>query len=90
MGIEQWWNDIEQKCSEKNQCHCHFLKMNFPSIIFKSFSLYRAVNTLRIGYKNCNLMPQIITVFFLRLLQKPTKALCGQNVEKFIVKCGGK
>jgi hypothetical protein len=63
-------------------------KLNLNYI--ERFSSYLAVNTLRLGYKNHQLMlyREIIAVCF-EIHTKHINTLCGQNVEFVNVKPGG-
>jgi hypothetical protein len=65
-------------------------KTNIKVIYISTFSPYRAVNTLRVGYKTQSFMlyTEIIAVCS-ETHTKHINTLCGQNVELLNVKHGG-
>ena len=54
--------------------------------ITRKFSPYRAINTLRLGYKNQSTLYREIIAFISQIHTKHIGTLCGQNVELLNVK----
>jgi hypothetical protein len=55
----------------------------------KGYSPYRAVNTLRLGYKKQSVLYREIIAVCSEIHTKHINTLCGQNVELVNVKPGG-
>ena len=90
------YTEIIAVCSEIHTEHINTLSgqnvelLNVKPGSTLRYSSYRAVNTLRLGYKNRQLMlySEIIAVYS-QIHTKHINTLCGQNVELLNVKPGG-
>jgi hypothetical protein len=66
-----------------NKIYCNRLKTKISLNIIYTFSLYRTINTLRLGYKCEAVNVKYIIPALSQHLTKHTNAICGQNIEFF-------